>query len=536
MWARGVAVLAVVVVALVCCGSSAGTPPASSDTLVVALSDEPDNLNPIFGDIYGSIYGDHWPIFSSLLDYDQQLELTPDLAAALPDVSPDGRTVTVPLREGVRWHDGRPFTAADVVFTYRAFLDPQVATPLRDELYTSLESVQAVDNRTVRFQLFRIDPAILDKLTLGIVPEHVLAGQDLNTAAFNKDPIGTGPFRFDELRPGERMVLTANPDYYRGQVGIPRLIFSFVPDENARASRLPAGQLDVDAVGLPPRVAQQVAASNEQLRLVRIRGESTLLHLPHHNALFADSAVRRAVNLAVDREAIATGVFAGAARPTVSPIPEDHWAAGDLEVPARDVPAARAALDAAGWVPGPDGLRQRGDQRLQFTLGYSAGSAVSNNVGLAVRDQLAEIGMRVELEGLGFEAFSEKLGQGVPQVNTQSVAYDPALEAFRRYHSSGIADEEVFTNANRLNSPAVDAAVERGGSTLDRPTRVAAYRDLEQALVADGSYLYLVEGQNSLIVSDRVQGVRPQVREGHLHGFSRGLLWNVHEWRLRDSA
>lgn len=534
MRTRWVAALATVI-ALVGCGSSAGDQtPASTDTLVVALSDEPDNLNPIFGDLYGSIYGDHWPIFSSLLDYDPQLELTPDLAAALPEISPDGRTVTVPLREGVRWHDGRPFIAADVVFTYRAFLDPAVATPLRDELYDSLESVQAVDDRTVRFQLSRIDPAILDKLTLGIVPEHVLAGQDLNTAGFNKDPIGTGPFVFDELRPGERMVLTANPNYHGGQVGIPRLIFSFVPDENARASRLTAGQLDVDAVGLPPRVADQVAASNDRLKLVRIPGESTLLHLPHQNPLFADSAVRTAVNLAVDRAAIVAGVFAGAGEATVSPIPDGHWADSGVEVPARDVPAARAALDAAGWVPGPDGVRQRGDRRLAFTLGYSAGSAVSNNVGLAVRDQLAEIGMRVELEGLGFEAFSEKLGQGVPQINTQSVAYDPALEAFRRYHSSGIGDDEVFTNANQLNSPAVDTAVERGASTMDRPARIAAYGDLERALAADASYLYLVEGQNSLIVSDRVQGVAPQAREGHIHGFSRGLLWNVHEWRLSD--
>ncbi|MGH3695573.1 MAG: ABC transporter substrate-binding protein [Pseudonocardiaceae bacterium] len=498
---------------------------------MIALSDEPTNLNPIFGDLYGSIYGDHWPIFSSLLDYNQQLELTPDLAAALPEVSPDGLTVTLALHDGVRWHDGEPLTAQDVVFTYRAFLNPAVATTLRDELYDTLASVDAVGERTVRFGLSRVDPAFLDKLTLGIVPEHVLAGQDLNTTPFNLAPVGTGPFVFDELRSGERMTLRANPDYYGGKAGIARVVFSFVPDENVRATRLRSGELDVDAVGLPPRVADEVGTA-EGVELIRIPGESTLMHLPHQNPLFADLAVREAVNLAVDREAIAKGVFAGAARPTVSPIPDGHWADSNVAVPRRDLTAARATLDAAGWKPGPDGVRQRGDQRLAFSLGYSAGSAVSNNVGLAVRDQLAEIGMRVELEGLGFEAFSEKLGQGVPQINTQSMAYDPALEAFRRYHSSGIADDEVFTDANQLNSPAVDAAVEKGRSTLDRAARAAAYGDMERAIAADASYLYLVEGRNSLIVRDRVQGVRPQVREGHIHGFSRGLLWNLHEWRL----
>lgn len=171
-------VLPLAVLALILTGCSSASPQqgAASDTLVVALSDEPTNLNPIFGDLYGSIYGDHWPIFSSLLDYDQQLELTPDLAAAAPEISADGLTVTVALRDGVRWHDGEPFTADDVVFTYQAFLDPAVATTLRDELYDSLDSVEAVDERTVRFTLSRVDPAFPDKLTLGIVPEHVLAG------------------------------------------------------------------------------------------------------------------------------------------------------------------------------------------------------------------------------------------------------------------------------------------------------------------------------------------------------------------------
>lgn len=114
-------VMSFAVLALLLTGCSSGPPPQSAtpDPLVIALSDEPTNLNPIFGDLYGSIYGDHWPIFSSLLDYDQQLELTPDLAAALPEISADGLSVTVALREGVRWHDGDAFTAEDVVFTYR---------------------------------------------------------------------------------------------------------------------------------------------------------------------------------------------------------------------------------------------------------------------------------------------------------------------------------------------------------------------------------------------------------------------------------
>lgn len=223
------------------------------------------------------------------------------------------------LREGVRWHDGEAFTAEVVVFTYRAFLDPSVATGLRDDLFDSLASVDAVDAGTVRFGLSRLDLAFTDKLTLGIVPEHVLAGQDLNTTGFNLAPVGTGHYIFDELRSGERMTLRANPDCHGGVVGIERVIFSFVPDENVRATRLRSGELDVDAVGLAPRVADELATA-DGVELVRIPGESSLLMLPENNPIFADPAVRRAVGLAVDREAIATRVFAGAAQPTVSPV------------------------------------------------------------------------------------------------------------------------------------------------------------------------------------------------------------------------
>jgi len=183
-------------------------------------------------------------------------------------------------------------------------------------------------------------------------------------------------------------------------------------------------------------------------------------------------------------------------------------------------------------VTGPDGVRQRGGQPLAFPLVYSAGSAVSNNLALALRDQLAQLGMRVELEGLGFNALSDRLAEGTAILSTQATAHDPDLDFYRTYHSSFATDDEAFSDGTEMNSPAVDAALVTSRSTADRPVRTAAYADLQRALIEDGSYLYLVQGENSLIVSDRVQGVAPQVREGHIHGFSRGLLWNLDEWQL----
>ncbi|MBA2323427.1 MAG: hypothetical protein H0V92_05190 [Pseudonocardiales bacterium] len=176
----------------------------------------------------------------------------------MPRVSANGLTVTVPLREGVRFHDGPPFSADDVGFTYRSILDPKVATRVRDLLFETLADVTAPDPQTVRLTLKRPDPAFADKLYIGIVPKHLLQGQDLNTTAFNSAPVDTGPFVFGQWRKGERLEFTANPNYFGGKVASPRLVFAFIPDENARVAALRDGSVDADASGIAPQNAQRL--------------------------------------------------------------------------------------------------------------------------------------------------------------------------------------------------------------------------------------------------------------------------------------
>src|SRR5690606_23051265 len=133
-----------------------------------------------------------------LVAFDEDLELVPDLAAEMPEVSDDGRTVTVRLRDDVTFHDGEPFTSEDVVFTWNAILDPDVATPIRERLALDglVEGIRAVDDYSVEFTLTRLDPAFVERLYAGIVPAHALEGEDLNATAFNRAPIGTGPYQF----------------------------------------------------------------------------------------------------------------------------------------------------------------------------------------------------------------------------------------------------------------------------------------------------------------------------------------------------
>jgi peptide/nickel transport system substrate-binding protein len=516
--------------AMTACADAGGADPGDTPApLVIALSSEPDNLNPIFGDIFGTIYGDKWPIFSGLVRYDQQLNPVPDLAAELPEIA--GTTVEVRLRDDVTFHDGEPFTAGDVVFTYESIMDPHVGTRLRDLLFDSLAGVRAIDDHTVEFTLNRLDPAFLDKLYIGIIPAHLLAGEDLNTAAFNVDPIGTGPFRFGQWRRGERLVLEANPDWFGGEVASPSVTFTFIPDENARAAQLTSGTVDAEATSLPPQTANTF--DRDGFQVVGIPGDSMTIIMPNTNPLYADPRVREAIGLAIDRQAIIDGVFQGRAEPVYTPVPPGHWAADSTITVPHDVDRARQLLADAGWTLDGDTLVDADGQPFVMPLAYSAGSAGDRGAALAIESQLGALGITVTLESAGHAARGDWIAAGGAILNSTGTVYDPDLDFMNMFHSSRITDGGPFDNPAAIDDPALDAALEAARSTLDRDQRVAAYAQVQQRIAVNGGWQFVVRPQHVFVVSDRVEGVAPQVAEGHLHGFSRGLLWNLHEWHVR---
>ncbi|MCS7207829.1 MAG: ABC transporter substrate-binding protein [Dehalococcoidia bacterium] len=496
--------------------------PAPSGEIVIALTDEPQNLNPIFMDFYAG----NWKSFNGLVKYDQNLQLVPDLAAQMPEISADGRTVTVRLKPGVRFHDGHPLTAEDVVFTWRALADPKVASTLRDrfDLANVLEDVQAVDSVTVRFHLKRPDAAFLHKLYVGIVPKHLLEGQDLNTAAFNRQPVGTGPYVFKEWRAGERIVMEANPDYHGGPVGIARLIFVFINDENARAAQLLAGTVDV--AGLPPRLAATFQ-NNPRFRVYRIpSADARVAVLPYDEPNLKDPRVRRALSMAVNRQAIVDGVLLGAGEPAYGPF----IAGAPPPVIPYDPEGAKRLLQEAGWTPGPDGFMQKDGRRLTFTLMHPAHDSVRRDIALAIRSDLQRIGVDVQVEGLGWTAIRERFGKA-GNVFGWGQPYDPDLEIYRLFHSIYAYDDAPFTNPARIINPEIDRALDEGRREYDQRRRLEAYSRLQRLIQEDGHWLFTVYLTPIVVTTSKITNVQIQ-REGHAHGFSRGMSWNLESWRI----
>jgi ABC-type transport system substrate-binding protein len=222
----------------------AAKPAATGGTWAMPISGEPV-FNPVVAAGSESNHVNS-TIFNQLLRLDKDtLKPAPDLAEKW-EVSPDGKTWTFNLRKDVKWHDGKPFSADDVKFTFDSILNPATNTRLRGDL-AAISEVQVVDPATVKFQLkssFAPLPIFM-AYTAGIVPKHALEGQDINTAAeFNKkSPIGTGPFKLKEYVTGSHTQLVANPDYFRGKPKLDSITFKVVPDPNAILAQLSTGEL-----------------------------------------------------------------------------------------------------------------------------------------------------------------------------------------------------------------------------------------------------------------------------------------------------
>ena len=517
-------VIAVAAVLAGCGGTEEAQRSVEDDTLVVALPSQPENLNPIASD---NVYEGNQPFFNGLLRYAKDLTPVPDLAAGMPTRSADGLRVVVRLRDGVRFHDGKPLTAKDVAFTYNAILDKDSASPLAT-LLDSLLQARATAPLTVEFRLKRVDPAFYDKLQVGIVPAHLLAGKDLKTAAFNRRPVGTGPYVIKEFQPGGRIVMEANRDYFRGAPAIKRIVQTAVPDENARVALLEKGT--IDAAGIVPKLAERVRRNGNYTVLEIPTADARTAALPTRDPILRDPAIRRALSFAVDREQLVTGALAGAGEPAYGPIMKGHWAYSPVAETRYDPAEAERRLDAAGWQRAGDGPRVRAGKHAR--LHAHVPRRRQRAQGHRARRRLRPGQGRRPGEARGADLRRDR---EAPGPGRDGVRLRPPV---RPRHRALLAPAlEVRDRRGRLHElpahpqPRGRQRARRRARHARRTKRKEAYARLQAEHAKDASWLWLVRLRHIVAISKRVSGVDPQV-EPHAHGFSRGTTWNLEDWTL----
>ncbi|MCZ2527834.1 ABC transporter substrate-binding protein [Streptomyces sp. HB2AG] len=500
-------------------GGRGGSGNGDGTSLVVGIAQEPETLNPLLG--YGK--DGNSKIFDGLLTHDAGMKLRPALAEELPDVSDDGRTYTYRLREGVEFSDGEELTAEDVVFTYETILDEGTNNPSKGEL-DAVADVRAKDDRTVVFRLKYPYAPFAERTVLPIVPEHAAGKGDVNTGPFNSAPIGTGPYVLTGWSRGEKLTLKANPDHWGGAPKVERLTMAVVEDDDVRATRLRSG--DLDAAVLPPALAAGFEDDEGRRRIDARTADYRAVTLPTGNKVTGDTAVRRALDTAVDRDAMVDGILDGAGRAAHGPIPvHSPWFAEGTERP-HDPAKARKILDEAGWKPGEDGIRTKDGRRASFTLWYFSGDKLRQDHALAYASDAKKIGIEVKVQAGTRETVRSRLGKDAMLMGNGFPA-DPDFDLYGLLHSSLAGDG--WNNMSRYASDEVDEALDEGRRSNDPKTRGKAYDRVQRALVKNPGYTFLTHIDHVYVMDDDWDGVTTQL-EPHDHGLGTGPWWNVEDW------
>ncbi|HSV65692.1 MAG TPA: ABC transporter substrate-binding protein [Mycobacteriales bacterium] len=522
-------VMVCVAVGLVAASGCASPSQGSADggrSIVIGAASEPDNLNPILG--YAPDGASR--VFDGLVARDGQLHLVPALAERVPTASPDGLTWTATLRAGVTFSDGTPLSAQDVAFTYRSVLDPKVNTTIASR-FDALAEVSAPDERTVVFHLRYPYAPFAQRLLLGVVPRHAFDGVNINTAPFNTRPMGTGPYTVTEWRKGSRLVLQANERYWGGAPAIKTVTFLFAVDDNARATRMAAGEFD--AAALPPKLAKTYSGRAGYRVVQSPSADYRGLGIPSVLPFTSDTRVRRAINVGVNRQAMIDTVLAGAGKPAATPISPylAQWYDPAAAFPYDPAQAGRL-LDDAGWRLGADGKRTRGGKPARLPILYPAGDVLRKDLALACASDLARLGIDAPVEGTTFEVMLKR------QRETAAIwgggdPYDPDSATYTLLSSRYIG-QPGYVNMTLYRNPTVDAALDTGRRSLDSGARKRAYADFQTAYVADPGWAFLVFLDHTYVIRDWWTGQVEQV-EPHDHGLVHALWWNLEDWVPKPS-
>ncbi len=476
------ALLMAALVLMVACGSPT---PAPSAEIRAVLPTDPLTLSPVGkNDRNSELIG--MQITDSLVQYDHELRIVPRLATSW-ELSSDGRTVTFHLRDGVRWHDGEPFSSEDVLLTISKAREPATEARSYMSQFERLVALTAPDRLTVVAEYEKPNPDFLESWTIPILPAHLIAPEeDLLTSEFAAHPIGCGPFRFVSYSPGQSVVLEANDDYWDGRPGLDRIEFRIIPDERTSYQALLTGE--VDLLSVSPPIWRESRTSESAAHLDRFTfSRLNVWYLAWNQdpaGPFTDPETRKAMMLALDRNTFIDTVLYGLARPgTTTYHPDTHWADPSLSPRPHDPDRAAALLAEAGWADSNgDGILDRNGRPFRFTLLYPRGSQeIAPRMAAWMQQSWSDLGIVMEIESLEWRAFLERRNAGNFHAVMATLSFSsPSPDQFELYHST--ARGGVGFNFFGLNDPEVDRLLEQGREQFDPEKRLATYHRLQQRL------------------------------------------------------
>jgi len=466
-------------------------------------------------------------VYDGLIRTDRNLDWTGQLAESWT-FSRDCMALTFKLRQNVRWHDGQPFTAADVLFTYRTMIHPKTPTAYKDD-FLVVKDAEVLDPYTFRVTYSRPHARALQSWGTSMLPKHLLeryvADGKLKESPQNSQPIGTGPYRFKEWKSGEKIVLVANPDYYEGRPYIGRIVYRIIPSQGTIFLELKARGVDLASLTALQYVRQtEYPAFRKAYRKYRYPSSGyTYFGFNLKDPRFADRRVRQAFAHAINKQELIDGVVLGMARDATGPLRPGTWAYTDrVKRYEHDPEKARALLAEAGWKDRDgDGLVEDKEGRpFTFTIRTNQGNEERKKVAEIIQQRLKEVGVGVEIQILEWSSFLQefiKKKRFEAIVMGWGVGTDP--DQYVVWHSSQNGPDQL--NHISYANPEVDALLEAGRSSCAQPDRVRHYHRLQEVMAEDLPVIFLYFRDALPVVAARVRGVEPAPA---------GIFYNFAEW------
>jgi peptide/nickel transport system substrate-binding protein len=548
--------------------------------LVTSVLSDPKTFNPILSQESPNIFGF---TFEGLTTTDGISGDTVPALAESWDISEDGRTLVFTLREGLRWSDGEPLTAADVVFTYDVLFNPAIPTNSRDGFRIGtqglLPTVSQLDDRRVQFSLPEPFAPMLRNTSLEIIPEHILRspvettdaqGNPLFLSTWGTDTpvnqiIGNGPYRLARYVPGERVVFERNPYYWRQdeqgnpQPYVQQVVWQIVSSTDTAFFQFRSGGLDL--VGVQPDFFSLLKREEDRGNFTIYDGGPSLgtnffafnlnqasrngrpLVNPVRSRWFNSVAFRQAVSYGIDRDTMVNNIFQGLGEPQTSPIsvPSPYYAPPEMGIRTYDYDPdrARELLLADGFQYNAAGqLLDAEGNRVRFTLITNSGNRIRESIGAQIKNDLEKLGMQVDFQPLAFNALVDRLTDSLdweamvlgltggvePNGGANVWLLDGALHAFNQQAGPGADPIDGWQAADwetRIAELYIQAAQE-----VDEDQRFELYRETQQLTQEYLPFTYLINNLSLTAVRNRVDGVQ--------YTALGGALWNIHELRVEE--
>lgn len=486
----------------------------TSPTTLVYASGDYTRINPAM-DEHGEI---NLLLFDGLTAHNGENEVVPALAKSW-EFDEASCTYTFHLEEGVRWHDGEPFTAEDVKFTIEAIMDPENGSENAPN-YEDVEEIKVVDETTVAFRLAAPNVAFLDYMTMAVLPKHLLEGENMQEADFFRAPVGTGPYELESWDTGQAIVLVKNDAYFRGAPHIDRVIFKIVTDDNAKALQMESKEVDLAL--LTPKAAQSFADRAGYVCYDMETSDYRGILFNFQNEFWQKNRdIIPAVCYAIDRQAIIDAVLLGQGMPAYGPLQRNRYNNENVEQYAYNPQKAREVLEAAGCVMGEDGFYERDGEKLSFVISVGAGDQVRIDMAQAAAQQISQIGIECKVEiptRIDWESqMAYLIGWGSP--------FDADDHTYKVFGTDKGANYSGYSNE------AVDRYLTQARQSDDPKVRAEAYDRFQEELAKDPAYAFICYIDANYVADASIHGISPNTVMGH-HGV--GIFWNIEDWTIEE--